>query len=459
MIRTTPRSILVGLLAIAAGCEATDPTPADGAEGDLPALYINEIMASSATYLDAAGSATDWVEIFNAEAAPVDLGGMYLCDDHYVAEGVAGCHLVPTGFAAETTVAAGGFIVFDFNGDVAEGPREVPLKLGAGGDAVFLLDASGRVVDDVAYGAGDGLDVVDVSFGRVADGQSGWASFGAGLDGAPTPGAPNGSAGAEPTGPSAPVLGDAVLDPVAPTFADRVVVTVEASDPDGDLERVTLSYAVDGAPLNEVAMTSSGAGWSATIGPFADGGVLRYTVAAVDRGGRETRSAQASVTVAAPSGPRPLINEVMAVNASFPDETGAFPDWVEVYNAGDQPVDLAGMYLTDDHYGDGVDGWYAIPAGDASTMLAPGAFVVFWFDKAAEFGPRHVSEKLSGEADAVYLVGVDGETVVDALTWDAETGLDFDDVSLGRAPDGGDSWTLFGPDEASAASPGASNVP
>ena len=36
-------------------------------------------------------------------------------------------------------------------------------------------------------------------------------------------------------------------------------------------------------------------------------------------------------------------------------------------------------------------------------------------------------------------------------------GLDQDDVSLGRVPDGGDTWALFGPDEARAASPGATN--
>jgi hypothetical protein len=45
------------------------------------------------------------------------------------------------------------------------------------------------------------------------------------------------------------------------------------------------------------------------------------------------------------------INEIMADNETTiedPDEPGEFPDWIEIYNAGSTPIDLGGMYLTDD---------------------------------------------------------------------------------------------------------------
>ena len=43
------------------------------------------------------------------------------------------------------------------------------------------------------------------------------------------------------------------------------------------------------------------------------------------------------------------ISELMASNGqSLPDEDGDFPDWIELHNAGSQPVNLSGFSLTDD---------------------------------------------------------------------------------------------------------------
>ena len=44
-----------------------------------------------------------------------------------------------------------------------------------------------------------------------------------------------------------------------------------------------------------------------------------------------------------------VINELLASNVdSTADPQGEFDDWIELYNAGDIPVDIGGMYLTDD---------------------------------------------------------------------------------------------------------------
>ncbi len=44
-----------------------------------------------------------------------------------------------------------------------------------------------------------------------------------------------------------------------------------------------------------------------------------------------------------------VINEFMASNGStIADEDGDYPDWIELYNAGSEPVNLEGWGLTDD---------------------------------------------------------------------------------------------------------------
>ncbi|MBT4484777.1 MAG: lamin tail domain-containing protein, partial [Candidatus Latescibacteria bacterium] len=44
----------------------------------------------------------------------------------------------------------------------------------------------------------------------------------------------------------------------------------------------------------------------------------------------------------------PLINEIMSSNAStIKDEDGDYSDWIEIYNPGDLPIDLAGYGLSD----------------------------------------------------------------------------------------------------------------
>ena len=49
---------------------------------DASALRITEFMASnSGVVLDAQGDDSDWIEVYNSGADPVDLAGLYLTDD------------------------------------------------------------------------------------------------------------------------------------------------------------------------------------------------------------------------------------------------------------------------------------------------------------------------------------------------------------------------------------------
>ncbi len=45
-------------------------------------LYVNEFLASNdSCYADEHGDYDDWIEIYNAGSAAVDIGGMFITDD------------------------------------------------------------------------------------------------------------------------------------------------------------------------------------------------------------------------------------------------------------------------------------------------------------------------------------------------------------------------------------------
>jgi hypothetical protein len=67
-----------------------------------------------------------------------------------------------------------------------------------------------------------------------------------------------------------------------------------------------------------------------------------------------------------------LINEIMTSNSSFmSDEDGSFEDWIELYNAGDLPVNLKGFALSDD-ISDSLK--WIFP----SYEIQPGEFLLVW---------------------------------------------------------------------------------
>jgi hypothetical protein len=145
--------------------------------------------------------------------------------------------------------------------------------------------------------------------------------------------------------------------------------------------------------------------------------------------------------------PELVINEFLASNeACCTDENGDYDDYIEIYNYGDEAVDIGGLFIADDigNY----DDYYQIPAGNDSTIIQPGDFLLLWADKESEQGVLHVEIKLSSDGEQIGLFMPDSTTVVDTLTF----GEQSDDVSYGRYPDGSDTWQLMNP------TPGAANT-
>ena len=142
-----------------------------------------------------------------------------------------------------------------------------------------------------------------------------------------------------------------------------------------------------------------------------------------------------------------VINEYLASNdACCTDENGEYDDWFEIYNNDSIAIDIGGMYVSDNksEYKK-----YQIPATEpTTTTIQPGGFLVIWCDGQPEQGVLHTNFKLSSGGEDITLVESDGRTIVDELTYPAQT----TDVSMGRLPDGSDTWKSF-----TTPTPGASN--
>lgn len=140
------------------------------------------------------------------------------------------------------------------------------------------------------------------------------------------------------------------------------------------------------------------------------------------------------------------INEFMADNDHAipdPDEPGAFEDWLEIYNPGQEDVDMSGMYISDNL--NNPTKWQ-VPAG---VVIPAGGYVVFIADGHTDQGILHISWSLSKYGESISLYEADGETLVDRIVF----GPQRTDIAMGRTADGAPTWSLFAP-----STPGASNA-
>ena len=135
-----------------------------------------------------------------------------------------------------------------------------------------------------------------------------------------------------------------------------------------------------------------------------------------------------------------VINELQAANRhTFVDAEGDTPDWIEVYNPGSAPVDMAGMRFAVAGRQHVVDGPLVIDAGSLRML---------WFDGLPERGADHIGFRLPRMGGTLLLVDIDGSTITDVFTYPAMVG----DLSVGRLNDGTRDWTFF-----TTPTPGAPN--
>ena len=130
-----------------------------------------------------------------------------------------------------------------------------------------------------------------------------------------------------------------------------------------------------------------------------------------------------------------VINEIMAVNDNaVADEFGEFDDWVELYNKGNESINLANYHLSDDITNLGK---YIFP----SVTLGPDEYLIIWADDDEEDqGEFHATFNLSSSGEELYLSDPNFN-IVDGFVF----GQQEVDMGYARSPNGVGDFVIQSP--------------
>jgi hypothetical protein len=439
-------------------------------------LYINEFMANNdAAVAGPYNDYPDWIELYNGGTESIDVGGMYLTGNL----GNPDAWSFPEG----TVIDAGGFLVVWADNHPEKGPMHASFSLSASGEAIGLFASDGETeIDSVVFGA----QFDDVAYGRLPDGSASWSYLTATAGSSNALGEPvdpsqpvvevpehlyinefmanNDAAvagpnddypdwielynsGTESVDLSGIYLTDTLGNPTKWQFPDNTVIEAggflliwadNASSSDGlhasfglnaSGEAVGL-FAADGdSEIDSVVFDAQLS--DVAYGRLPDG-TANWTYLTPTPGlQNEERESNGGPTEPVDEVPEGLvINEFMADNAATiagPD--GNSPDWIELYNGGNESVNLAGMYLTDDL--NNPMKWQF----PNDTVIEAGGYLLIWAD-ASDSAGLHCGFGLRANGEDIALFASDGTTLIDSITYTKQ----LQDVSYGRVSDGAETW-------------------
>ena len=124
------------------------------------------------------------------------------------------------------------------------------------------------------------------------------------------------------------------------------------------------------------------------------------------------------------------INEVSAQNSIYVNEQFKRNDWLELYNTTDSPIDVEGMFLTNNPSKPTL---YQITKGstETSTVIPAHGYLVIWCDKLETESQLHAPFKLDNNSGTLMLTAADASWS-DQFAYTRHQG----DQSVGRYPDG-----------------------
>jgi len=135
-----------------------------------------------------------------------------------------------------------------------------------------------------------------------------------------------------------------------------------------------------------------------------------------------------------------FINEFLAANdSSNSDEYQEFDDWIEIYNGNDVPINVGGLFITD-NLNNPLK--CQIPADSAEkTTILPKGYLLLWMDGQPEQGKLHMNFKLDKEGEQIGLIQViqNLNFIIDTVTF----GEQSTNISFGRRPDGSENWCFI----------------
>tara|TARA_S200000501_G_C20864034_1_gene761121 strand:+ start:2226 stop:2864 length:639 start_codon:yes stop_codon:yes gene_type:complete len=121
-----------------------------------------------------------------------------------------------------------------------------------------------------------------------------------------------------------------------------------------------------------------------------------------------------------------VINEVMVSNdTALVDEYGEFDDWIEIYNNGNNSINLFGYHLSDD---EAELEKYSFPSID----LNPDEYLIIWADDGYDKqGVFHANFKMSSAGESLFFTDPD-LNIIDQVEW----GPMEADIAYARVPNG-----------------------
>ena len=133
-----------------------------------------------------------------------------------------------------------------------------------------------------------------------------------------------------------------------------------------------------------------------------------------------------------------MINEISGSNSIYVNEYAKKNDWVELYNSTNKPIDVEGMFLTDDLLNPTK---YTISKKqtNAVTVIPAHGYMLIWCDKLETTdNGLHASFKIDGDGGVIALTAAD-EAWADTLHYGSHDG----NTTVGRYPDGTKDVFLF----------------
>ena len=134
------------------------------------------------------------------------------------------------------------------------------------------------------------------------------------------------------------------------------------------------------------------------------------------------------------------INEVSAANDIYVNEYGKRADWIELYNRGQEPLDVSQWFFSNEEQNPTK---YQIDAAKGvSTVIRPNGHLVIWCDGKSSVSELHLPFKLkNADNNTLILLSANGRWK-DSMRYNTHSSKE----TVGRYPDGGSScWTFYHP--------------
>ena len=132
------------------------------------------------------------------------------------------------------------------------------------------------------------------------------------------------------------------------------------------------------------------------------------------------------------------INEVSAANDIHINDYQKKEDWIELYNTTDQPIDVEGMYISD-NLNKPEKTKLSAEGSNASTIIPAHGFLIIWADKKQSKDQLHVDFKLSSDSGSVVVLTAADKSWSDTLIYCGHNAQQ----TVGLYPDGSSMVYLF----------------